>query len=217
VGNPGDLVDDPLGPGLPSIREWTAANFEFTGYVNDAGPLAAADRARLRAEFGWAPGELVCVASVGGSGAGEALLRRVIAAGRLMPQMRLVVVAGPRIDPASLPSAPGLEIHGYVDRMHRMLAACDVAVTHGGLTTTMTLTAYGRPFVYVPLQNHFEQNRHVRRRLEEYGSGVCLEWTEATPEGLAAALGTALRRPVAYRPVETDGAERAAELLAELL
>jgi hypothetical protein len=31
----------------------------------------------------------------------------------------------------------------------------------GGLTTSMELTANGRPFLYFPLGHHFEQNFHV--------------------------------------------------------
>jgi pimeloyl-ACP methyl ester carboxylesterase/predicted glycosyltransferase len=212
VGNPGDLVDDPLGPGLPSVREWTLEHFAFSGYV---GAVPAGDVPARR------PGELLCVATVGGSGAGEALLRRVIdaypAARRLLPGLRMVVVAGPRIDPAGLPAHDGLEVHGYVDRLDRLLAGCDLAITHGGLSTTMALTAARRPFLYVPLRNHFEQNRHVRHRLGEYRAGRCLEWAETEPQALAAAIAAEIGRPVDYRPVETDGARRAAELLAELL
>ena len=37
------------------------------------------------------------------------------------------------------------------------------------------------------------------------------------PTEIAAAIGEEIGRPVAYRPVETDGAERAARLIAELL
>lgn len=33
VGSPQDVVDESFGPGLPGIREWTAANFSFSGYV----------------------------------------------------------------------------------------------------------------------------------------------------------------------------------------
>ena len=36
------------------------------------------------------------------------------------------------------------------------------------------------------------------------------------PDNLAAHIAKAIGRPVDYRPVETDGAERAAALLAEL-
>jgi pimeloyl-ACP methyl ester carboxylesterase/predicted glycosyltransferase len=212
IGNPADLVDDRLGPGLPSVRDWTLEHFAFAGYVG-AGPAGDAP--------GRDPGELLCVATVGGSGTGEALLRRVIdafpPAKRALPGLRMIVVAGPRIDPAGWPAHDGLEIHGYVDRLDRLLATCDLAITHGGLTTTMTLTAHRRPFLYVPLRHHFEQNRHVRHRLEQYRAGRCLDWADTGPDALAAAIVAEIGRPVDYRPVETDGAERAAKLLAELL
>jgi pimeloyl-ACP methyl ester carboxylesterase/predicted glycosyltransferase len=215
VGNPGDLVEDPLGPGLPSVRDWTLQHFAFSGYVG-AGSAAPAPAAADKR-----PGELLCVATVGGSGTGEALLRRVIdaypLARRALPGLRMIVVAGPRIDPGSLPAHRGLEIRGYVDRLDQLLAGCDLAITHGGLTTTMTLTAHGRPFLYVPLRNHFEQNRHVRHRLGEYRAGRCLEWPDTEPEALAAAIVAEIGKPVSYRPVETDGAERAAAMLAELV
>jgi UDP-N-acetylglucosamine:LPS N-acetylglucosamine transferase len=87
----------------------------------------------------------------------------------------------------------------------------------GGLTTTMELTAAGRPFVYVPLRNHFEQNIHVRHRLERHGAGRCVEWPDATAERLAKELTTLIGSPTDYRPVDRDGAQRTASLLAELI
>ena len=74
----------------------------------------------------------------------------------------MVVVAGPRIDPATLPTHDGLEMRAYVHDLYRQLAACDLAVVQGGLTTSMELTANRRPFLYFPLRHHFEQNFHVR-------------------------------------------------------
>ena len=97
-----------------------------------------------------------------------------------------------------------------------MLAAADVALVQGGLTTTMELTAAGRPFVYVPLRNHFEQNIHVRHRLAHYGAGRCVPWEEATPDRLADELAGLVGTTPDVRPVETDGAARAAALLADL-
>ena len=44
------------GPGLPAIREWTEANFEFAGYVTGFDPAEFADREALRAELGYRPG-----------------------------------------------------------------------------------------------------------------------------------------------------------------
>jgi predicted glycosyltransferase len=221
VGNPDDIVEDPFGPGLPDIRSWTEQHYDFAGYVTGFDAAEVADREALRAEFGWAPGEPVCLVAVGGSGVGSHLLRRTIEAYPLaaakVPGLRMVVVAGPRIDPASLPAPGGVEVHAFLPDLHRRLAAADMAIVQGGLTTTMELVAAGRPFVYVPLRNHFEQNIHVRRRLANYGAGTCVPWTDATPDHLADLVAREIGRPVSYRAVETDGAARAARLLADLV
>ena len=93
----------------------------------------------------------------------------------------MIVVAGPRIDPASLPQHDGLEIRAYVHELYRHLAACDLAIVQGGLTTSMELTASRRPFLYFPLRHHFEQNFHVRHRLERYGAGRCMDFETDGP------------------------------------
>ncbi len=56
------------------------------------------------------------------------------------------------------------------------LAACDAAIVQGGLTTTMELVATGRPFLYFPLGHHFEQQRHVRHRLDRHRAGRCMDY-----------------------------------------
>jgi UDP:flavonoid glycosyltransferase YjiC (YdhE family) len=212
VGDPEDIVAEPLGPGLPAIADWTLPRFRFPGYI---APEPVADRAALRAELGYAPGERVCVVSAGGSAVGSALLRRAAAAfpeaKARCPALRMVLVAGPRADPGPLPE--GVEVHGYVHELHRHLAACDVAVSHGGLSTTMELTAAGRPFLYFPLRGHFEQNRHVAHRLDRHGAGRRMAWDG----DLASALVEELGREPRYRPVAPGGATRAAEIIAELL
>jgi predicted glycosyltransferase len=134
-----------------------------------------------------------------------------------IPELRMVAVAGPRIDPETLPSHPGLEVHGYVDSLYRHLSVCDVAVVQGGLTTTMELTAAKRPFLYFPLRNHFEQNLHVRHRLDRYGAGRYMDYRATDPDEVAAAIAEELGRRVAYHDVETDGAQRAARMIAELI
>ena len=135
---------------------------------------------------GYAPREQVCIVTVGGSGVGRSLLERVIAAfpeaRQRVPELRMIVVAGPRIDPASLPAHDGLEVRAFVPDLYRHLAACDLAVVQGGLTTSMELTANRRPFLYFPLRHHFEQNTHVRHRLERYGAGRCMDFETAMPD-----------------------------------
>jgi pimeloyl-ACP methyl ester carboxylesterase/predicted glycosyltransferase len=221
VGNPDDIVDGTFGPGLPGIRSWTEQHFAFCGYITGIDPRDVTDRAALRHRLGYAEDEKICIVTVGGSGVGTALLRRVIEAAALairhVPELRFMVVAGPRIDPASLPRAPGVEVRGFVPDLHLHLAACDVAVVQGGLTTCMELTAARVPFIYFPLHNHFEQQVHVRHRLNRYGAGRCMDYVSVSAEDIAGAIVAELGRPLACHPVESDGDLRAAQLLAELV
>jgi pimeloyl-ACP methyl ester carboxylesterase/predicted glycosyltransferase len=222
VGNLEDVVPESFGPGLPMISDWVRDNFDFAGYVTGFDPADVADRDGLRSRLGIREDELRCVVTVGGSGVGAPMLNRVLdavplARGRL-PELKFLVVAGPRIDPTSLPRRRGATVRGHVPDLYQHLAASDLAVVQGGLTTTMELTATQRPFVYVPLRHHFEQNFHVRHRLERYGAGHCLDYEEAAdPDALAEAIVSEVGRKVSYRPVESDGAARAARMLADLL
>ncbi len=221
VGNPEDIVPDTFGPGLPAIRAWTEQHYDFAGYITGFDPANVADREAIRAELGYEPDEKVCIVTIGGSGVGQHLLRRVMAAfpeaKRRVPELRMVVVAGPRIDPHSLPTVEGIEVRGYVHELYRHLAVCDLAVVQGGLTTAMELTASKRPFLYFPLRHHFEQNFHVRHRLDRYQAGRCMDFEQATPEVIAAAIAEEMGRKVMYQDVEHDGAARAAARIAELI
>ena len=220
VGNPDDIVPDRLGPDLPTVRDWTEDNFDFVGYVTGFDANLVERREELRDGFGYGADEQICLVSVGGSGVGEPLLRRVAAAHGIakqsLPGLRTVLVAGPRIDPADLPRGDGLEVHGFLPDLHLHLAACDIAVVQGGLTTTMELVAAGRPFLYFPLRHHFEQNFHVAHRLRRHRAGRCLDWATADREVIASAIADELRRTPDYLSVETDGAARAATALSAL-
>jgi predicted glycosyltransferase len=221
VGNPDDIVPNDFGADLPNIRAWTEDHYSFAGYITGFDTADLQDVEAIRSDLGYAADEKVCIVTVGGSGVGEHLLRKIAAsfgdAKRLVPDLRMILVAGPRIDPDSLPKVEGLEVRPYVHSLYRHLAVCDIAVVQGGLTTSMELTANRRPFLYFPLRHHFEQNFHVRHRLDRYGAGTCMDFDEATPEAIAQAIARNVGAEVGYQPVESDGARRAAQLLAELL
>lgn len=222
IGEPADVVPESFGPGLPAIRAWTEQHFDFAGYVTGFQPIGDGEREALRAELGYRPDERVCIVTVGGSGVGTALLRRAVDAVALVrraaPDLRFVVVAGPRIDPAALPRSAGVEYRRFVPDLYRHLAGCDLAVVQGGLTTCMELTANRRPFVYVPLEHHFEQQFHVTHRLQRHRAGHRLDYRDAADaDCLAATMLDALATPVDYLPVDGVGAARAAALLAGLV
>jgi pimeloyl-ACP methyl ester carboxylesterase/predicted glycosyltransferase len=221
IGEPADIVPRSFGPELPSIREWTQAHYSFSGYVLPFDPATLSDRMALRRELGYHPDVPLIVASVGGSAVGIHLLRRIAEAfallRRKMPDAELVMVCGPRISPAEFASLPGVRAVGYLHNLYMTLACCDLAVVQGGLSTTMELVANRRPFIYLPLRNHFEQNFHVAHRLRRYGAPPPTEYDEATPERLSELMGERLRARVDYKPVETGAATCAARLIAPLI
>jgi pimeloyl-ACP methyl ester carboxylesterase/predicted glycosyltransferase len=222
VGNPADIVGGRFGPNLPLIRQWTEDHFDFAGYVTGFDPSDLPDQETLRDELGFDTEEIVCVVTVGGSGVGGALLRKVIDAFPLakqkLPQLRMLAVTGPRIDPASVDSGhDGLDIRGFVPDLYRHLAACDLAIVQGGLTTTMELTANRKPFLYFPLAHHFEQTFHVPYRLDRYRAGRRMDYSACDPDAIATTIAEELDRELDYLPVETDGAKRAAALIGDVL
>jgi len=221
VGGPEDIIPASFGKDLPSMREWVPKHFDFSGYIIGEHPRGFGDRAHLRSTLGYRPDERVCIVTVGGSGVGTHLIRRILQSYPLararLPELRMILVAGPRIDPASLKAPAGVEIRAFVPDLDRHLAACDLALVQGGLTTCMELAAAGTPFLYFPLRNHFEQNFHVAHRLDRYGAGKRMEFATSTPDMIADAMVDALRAPARFKPVEADGAARAARMLAALL
>ena len=220
VGDPEDIVPLSFGKDLPAMRDWVPAHFDFAGYIIGEHPQSFGSRAELRARLGYRPDERVCIVTVGGSGVGTHLIRRILQsypmARAKLPELRMIVVAGPRIDPASLAAPEGVEVRAFVPDLDRHLAACDLALVQGGLTTCMELAAAGTPFLYFPLKNHFEQNFHVAHRLDRYGAGRRMEFATSTPDMIADAMVDALRAPTLFKPVEAGGAARAAAMIADL-
>ena len=224
VGDPEDVPDLTFGQGT-GIRDWMSKWYGYSGYVLGFDPAEFADRAALRASLGYRPDEKVCIVAVGGATFGAAMLRKCIEAypfaKRQEPALRMIVVAGPRIDPRSLPVIEGLEIRGYVDGLHRHMAACDLGVTQAGLTQTMDMAACNVPFIAIPLRRQFEQERWVRTRLERLGAGRFLDYrTLAGTEGaelLAMHMVEELKKPVGPPRMVQDNAARFAKLVSELL
>ena len=221
VGNPDDVVPETFGPGLPGDPRLDRVALRLLRLHHRVRlRRRPTERAEWRAELGYRDDEQICVVTVGGSGVGRDLLELAIAAHpmarRGCPGLRMIAVAGPRIDPAaSHPPRPrgarvrrpALPPPRGVRPRHRAGRARD----HHGARRGK------RPFLYFPLAHHFEQYFHVRHRLERYRAGTCMDFATTDPESLADAIVRALSTPVRSRPVETDGAARAARLVADLL
>jgi predicted glycosyltransferase len=117
----------------------------------------------------------------------------------------------------ALPVHDGLEVLPYVHNLFEHLACSDLALVQGGLSTCMELVATRRRFLSFPLERHFEQCIHVRHRLNNYCADCSVRFRELGTDELAERALVAMHAPVAYGPVETDGAARAARQIITVM
>jgi len=219
IGEEEDVADKPFGPLLPGRRQWAREMCEFVGYVLPFDPAAYQDQSKIRARLGYGGGPLI-VCAIGGTSIGKELLELcgqafALVEGRL-EDPRMLVVCGPRLDTEALRVPPGVEVRGYVPDLWQHFAACDLAIVQGGGTTTLELTALRRPFIYFPIEGHFEQAQ-ISKRLERHRAGVRMFRSETSPGMLAERMLAVLDDEVSFASIPVDGGHRAAELIAEVL
>jgi hypothetical protein len=220
IGEPADIQDRRFGAFLPNRRRAAENHLNFIGYILTFDLAGLPSRAALRAELGYGPGPLV-IATVGGTAVGRELLELCarahhLAAARL-PGLRLVLVCGPRIDPALIEAPAGVERRGMVPDLYRHLACADLVITQGGGTTTLELSALRVPFSYFPVKSQAEQEVTIAGRLARHGAGLRMSLSETTPEALAGEIVRLAGTTVSYPPVPCEGAARASEIILERL
>jgi predicted glycosyltransferase len=158
---------------------------------------------------------------VGGTAVGAPLLQRIAETFPMMkrqvPELHMVLVAGPRMSRELFPVHDGLDVLPYVHNLFEHLACADLALVQGGLSTTMELVATRRPFLSFPLERHFEQCIHVKNRLHNYCADCSVRFRELTARELADKALQTMHTKVAYKPVETDGALRAARQILAVM
>ena len=220
AGEPQDVADRSLGLLLPNARQAAIEACEFIGYILPFSVQEYSDRKAVRAELGYGERPLI-VSSIGGTSVGRELLTLCGQAYPLIekhfPGLQMVLVCGPRLGAGSLDVPEGIVIREYVPHLYRHFAASDLAIVQGGATATLELTALKRPFLYFPLEGHFEQQVHVASRLARHRAGVRMTFRETTAEALAAAAVETIGKEVDYANLPLDGASKAAQIVSKML
>jgi UDP-N-acetylglucosamine:LPS N-acetylglucosamine transferase len=220
VGELEDVPDERFGFGLPNRRAFASEHYQFLGYVIRFDPAEYADKTKVRAKLGYGPGPLL-ICATGGTSAGKALLELCGKAYTILrediPDLHMVAVCGELFGtkPPELPA--GVELHSYIPDLHQHYATCDMAVVVGGGTTTIELTALRRPFVFFPLENQFDQQLYIADRLARQGAGIKMRFYETTPSSLAETISNHIGKEVTWPPIRTDGAQKAATLINQIL
>ncbi len=220
AGESEDVPDKGLGFLLPDRRDHAGKYYKFTGYIVPFGPAEYTGKASIRERLGYGREPLV-VCSIGGTSIGKSLLELCGKAypiiKRKVPDLRMVLICGPRLAVEDLKVPEEVEIRGYVPALYEHFAASDLAIVQGGGTTTLELTALRRPFLYFPLADHCEQQMHVAERLARHQAGVKMRYSQTNPEILAEKVIDNLGKEVNYPPIPVDGAQKAAQLIIQLL
>jgi hypothetical protein len=209
-----DVPDRPFGVLLPNRRRYAQEHVEFVGYPVSFDVNDLPRRDVLRRELGYGE-EPIVICTVGGTSIGSDLLELCgrafpIAAARI-PGLRMIIVAGPRIDPKSLDVPGQVERHGMIQQLWRNLAVCDLAITQGGGTTTLELEALRVPFLFFPLSHQSEQEVTIANRLARHGAGIRMRLSSTSPEELADAIVDNLYDKLSYPPIPVGGVHLAAK------
>jgi len=220
VGEPEDVPDRRFGLMLPNRRAHAREHYTFIGYIIGFDPAGYRDREALRARLGHGDGPLI-VCSIGGTSVGKDLLELCGKAYTIvreqLPDVQMLAVCGPRIDPGSIDLPEGVDVRGYVPKLYEHFAASDLAIVLGGGTSTLELTCLQRPFLYFPIEGHFEQELTVASRLARHRAGERMSFSGTTPDSLAEKVVSTIGREVDYDLSNMDGARVAAQRISELL
>ena len=220
VGLPEDIADVPFGKSGMTRRELAKKVMDFVGYIINFDPKDYLDQKRWKDKLGYGLGPLV-ICTIGGTAAGRDLLdlcgKSYPILKRDLPDLRMVLVCGPRLPTNAIKAPEGVEVMGYVPRLYEHMAAADMVVTAGGGTTTLGLTALKRPFLYFPFEHHCEQMNDVTNRVQRQRAGVMMRFPQTSPEILAQRIKENIGKKVDYSEVPLDGARKSAEIMARYL
>jgi UDP:flavonoid glycosyltransferase YjiC (YdhE family) len=215
-----DILNKRFGFLLPNRRQWARKNCQFVGYILPFQSSEVADPGTIRKRLNYSSEPLV-LCSIGGTAVGKDLLelcgKTYPYIRKQIPKFRMILVCGPRVAPESIDTPEGVEKRGYVPKLWEHLAACDLAIVQGGGTTTTELTVLRRPFIYFPLEEHFEQELHIAGRLERQGAGIKMRYSQTSPESLAQLVIKNLGKEVHYPKIPADGAKNSAQIVYNLL
>lgn len=219
VGEPDDIINRVTDKGTINYQELTKDSLTFLGHIIRFNPDKYKDSLFYRDKLGYTSKPLV-VCSIGGSNIGKKVLELCSEAFELVkkriPGFQMVLVCGPRIDPDELDVKSGVKTHGYLPDLIEHFVACDLAIIQAGHTSSIELIALQKPFIYFPIEQHFEQE-DIAKRLRKRNIGIEMSFKLTTPELLAESIITNIEKEVDYPYVNLNGAKKAAEIITQLI
>ena len=136
---------------------------------------------------------------------------------KAVPDLKMVIVQGPRVPMGYVKPVDGMEVKGMVPDLYQHMAAADLVISSGGGTTTTELQALNKPFIYFPLEKHFEQQRCVSYHLDRDHVGRKMSFVKSDAQQLASAALEDMGKKVSYSKMRIEGAKLSAEHIISVL
>ena len=178
------------------------------------GPIVrevSTNRIILRKEFGF--NKQTIVVSAGGTNAGRYLIEKAIEAYNKLKKKfdaDLLIITGPSIKLKPYCNE-GIRSLGFVDNLHEYIFASDLIVSLAGRSTMDESIVYGVPGIFIPIKNHFEQEKGAKRFGYKFDDIFRLE------DLIEDKLSSSNRIGSANLAANIKGAERAAKLILKTL
>ncbi|MGQ0794572.1 MAG: glycosyltransferase [Nitrosopumilaceae archaeon] len=100
------------------------------------------------------------VISVGGTSAGKFLIDKSIQVfKKLNLDADLLIVSGPALKISN----EGIRNLGFVNNLHEIIFAADLAISLAGKSTIDETRSYGTPGIFIPIKGHFEQEKNAKK------------------------------------------------------
>jgi predicted glycosyltransferase len=165
------------------------------------------------------------VVSAGGGAVGADLVRAAIEAARLRPDLaRWCVITGPNLPQAAydtlqaqIPS--NMVYHRFRTDFANLLASARLSISQAGYNTVADILQAGCRALLVPFAVAGETEQTVRaEKLEGMGRAIMLRETDLSGPAMVAAIERAFAQDPnsAASRIATNGADRSAEILADL-
>jgi predicted glycosyltransferase len=209
----GDERFIPFDASFPVAPE-IADRLHYTGYVATQAPPSGDDVPE---------GEILV--SVGGGAAGRALVTAALEARRqgCLAERHWRILTGASLaddefETIRRTAPPGISVERFRRDFAALLRRCHVSVSQAGYNTVLDILAARARAVLVPFAAERETEQTIRaEHLAAHGAAVVVPESDLTPTALAAAIERAAARDPISLAIDTDGARRAAALIAELI
>ncbi|MCD7781399.1 MAG: hypothetical protein LUG89_01690 [Methanosphaera sp.] len=160
---------------IPDIPETVEIPKELENKSTYIGPLLHKDIQKeepveiTRQRHGFTTHEKIIVVTIGGSEFGKLLITIVIEMSSQINADKIIIFTGLEIDPEDFnidPEDKKVIIKQFSYNLTEWMKLSNLTIALAGHTTSMELLTIKKPNILIPLENHIEQNRNIKRMMD---------------------------------------------------